>query len=96
MKIVTNDHKNVRNQWPDLDMLAWRVNTLTGLPQQNDSTSGALFMLKFVEFWNGDRIVNDFTQEMIDTFRRKLAVMLLKSELNEARHKIYAEESPEI
>ncbi|TVU47784.1 hypothetical protein EJB05_07393 [Eragrostis curvula] len=75
--------EGLNEHWPDLIMTSWTINLIEGLPEQKDNTSCALFMLKYAEHWNGRRLTKDFTQGMIDTFRRKLAAILMSSPNNE-------------
>jgi hypothetical protein len=82
LKLVPEEEKEYTT-WNDLEVTSWTVNTLQGLPQQEDKTSDALFMLKFIEHWHGDRITKKFTQAFIDGFRHKLAALLFNSSLNE-------------
>ncbi|KAE8794831.1 hypothetical protein D1007_30385 [Hordeum vulgare] len=49
------------------------------------STSCRLFMLNFKEYWTGELLSDQFTQEDMKEFRRKLAVILLETELNKLK-----------
>jgi len=51
--------------------------------QQEDQTSSGLFMLKYMEHWNGKSLEKKFTQNLINEFRKKLAAMLVNSPHNE-------------
>ncbi|XP_062209030.1 ubiquitin-like-specific protease 1A [Phragmites australis] len=94
MKHLPDEDRNDYKWWKDLDVTSWDINTLQGLPHQEDSTSCGLFVLKFMEHWNGNRLQKDFNQELIDRFRRKLAAILVKSTLNEVKIKFLGNGSP--
>ena len=51
--------------------------------QQEDRTSSGLFMLKYMEHWNAKSLEKEFTQNLINEFRKKLAAMLVNSPHNE-------------
>ncbi|TVU26540.1 hypothetical protein EJB05_29092, partial [Eragrostis curvula] len=70
------------NKWPDTDVKQWPIIYIEGLPQQTDTTSDGLFVLKYIEHWDGNRLVKKFNQAMIDSFRRKLVCILYNSSLN--------------
>ncbi|XP_044981005.1 uncharacterized protein LOC123448243 [Hordeum vulgare subsp. vulgare] len=42
-------------------------------------------MLNFMEYWTGELLSDQFTQEDMKEFRRKLAVILLERELNKLK-----------
>ncbi|TVU26530.1 hypothetical protein EJB05_29082, partial [Eragrostis curvula] len=70
------------NKWPDTDVKQWPIVYIEGLPQQTDTTSNGLFVLKYIEHWDGNRLGKKFNQAMIDSFRRKLVYILYNSSLN--------------
>jgi hypothetical protein len=71
--------------WKDIDVKAWDIDMLVGLPQQEDRTSSGLFMLKYMELWDGYRLQKGFSQNLIDGFRPKLAAILVNSYSNEEK-----------
>ena len=80
---IEAEEKNKYFWWLDFHVLAWDIDFVEQIPQQDDRTSSGLFMLKFLEHWNGQRLRKGFTQELIDQFRPKLAAILVNSDQNE-------------
>lgn len=83
LEIIQNDEKEDYHRWKDFNIKTWDIDMLGGLPQQEDRTSSGLFMLKYMEHWNGYRLQKGFTQNLIDEFRSKLAAILVNSVFNE-------------
>uniref|UniRef100_K3XQR1 Uncharacterized protein n=1 Tax=Setaria italica TaxID=4555 RepID=K3XQR1_SETIT len=55
LEIIQNDEKEDYHRWKDFNIKTWDIDMLGGLPQQEDRTSSGLFMLKYMEHWNGGR-----------------------------------------
>lgn len=53
---------NIHN-WKDLHVATWMIKEQLQEPIQKEGTSCGLFMLKFMEYWNGDALAHDITQE---------------------------------
>ncbi|RCV30760.1 hypothetical protein SETIT_6G121100v2 [Setaria italica] len=83
LEIIQTDEKVDYHRWKDFNVRTWDIDMLGGLPQQDDRTSSGLFMLKYMEHWNGYRLQKGFTQNLIDEFRSKLAAILVNSVFNE-------------
>uniref|UniRef100_A0A8R7PJ34 Ubiquitin-like protease family profile domain-containing protein n=2 Tax=Triticum urartu TaxID=4572 RepID=A0A8R7PJ34_TRIUA len=73
------------DRWQDLDIMNWTVVDKFQKPIQTDSASYGLFMLNCMEYWTGDILSDNFTQKDMKEFRRKLAVILLETELNKLK-----------
>ncbi|XP_020395792.1 uncharacterized protein [Zea mays] len=56
-----------------------------GYAKQTDSSSCGLFLLNYIEYWTGDELSDSFTQDDMSHFRKKMAAILLSSELNKRR-----------
>ncbi|KAG2570451.1 uncharacterized protein LOC120639661 [Panicum virgatum] len=63
----------------------------TNIPQQNDSKSCGVYVIKYMLEWNGIQMRNNFTQDQMDIFRRKICCRLLRSENNKCRKASYKE-----
>ncbi|KAM0909171.1 hypothetical protein ACQ4PT_014975 [Festuca glaucescens] len=72
------------HNWNDLDVTNWTIAEQIHEPIQKDSSSCGLFMLKFMEYWTGYTLSHRITQEIINSFRRKLAAILLCWKTNRA------------
>ncbi|RLN34699.1 hypothetical protein C2845_PM03G34990 [Panicum miliaceum] len=57
----------------------------TNLPKQTDGCSCGLYIIKYMELWNGSRLVRKFTQADINNFRREMAADLIFDEANEVQ-----------
>lgn len=82
--IDADDNKEY-SWWYDFKLSTWDIDMLDELPQQEDRTSSGLYMLKYMEHWNGRRLEKGFTQNLIDEFRKKLAAILVNSLHNEEK-----------
>ncbi|PVH39256.1 hypothetical protein PAHAL_5G464900 [Panicum hallii] len=80
---IDADVKKEYSWWIDFKLNIWDIDMVEELPQQDDRTSSGLFVLKYMEHWNGKRLEKGFTQNLIDQFRKKLAAILVNSPLNE-------------
>ncbi|KAM0836200.1 hypothetical protein ACQ4PT_062472 [Festuca glaucescens] len=65
------------HKWKDIDVTKWTITEQLQEPIQKDSSSCGLFMLKFMEYWTGHTLSHLVTQEIITSFRYKLAAILL-------------------
>lgn len=54
------------------------------IPKQIDMSSCGLYVIKYMEYWTGEKMSKTFTQADIELFRLKLAAELLSSPLNKA------------
>lgn len=82
LELAAEEQTIKMNSWSDLKVASWKVRMVEGLPKQKDRSSCGLFMLKYMEYWTGDRLSVNFTQEDITQFRRDLVPMLVNSPLN--------------
>ncbi|KAE8793988.1 hypothetical protein D1007_31277 [Hordeum vulgare] len=73
------------DRWQDLDIMNWTVVEQFQKPLQTDGMSCGLFMLNFMEYWIGELLSDQFTQEDMKEFRQKLAIILLETELNKLK-----------
>lgn len=76
---------NKDHRWPDLNVTKWTVIEQFHEAIQTDGISCGLFMLNYMEYWTSNALSDQFTQEDMKHFRRKLAVILLDSELNKLK-----------
>ncbi|KAL5658778.1 hypothetical protein ACJX0J_031941, partial [Zea mays] len=75
------DHK-----WPDLQVASWPLIEIDmGYAKQTYSSSCGLFLLNYIEYWTGDELSDSFTQDDMSHFRKKMAAILLSSDLNKRR-----------
>ncbi|TVU28394.1 hypothetical protein EJB05_19911 [Eragrostis curvula] len=72
-------------KWRDHYVSDWEVVEQIEKSMQRDGSSCGLFLLKFMEYWTGTRLSQIFTQEDMNNFRSKLAVLLVNSKLNDLR-----------
>ncbi|CAN6342801.1 unnamed protein product, partial [Urochloa humidicola] len=70
--------------WPDYEVATWNVTQESRIPKQTDMSSCGLFMIKYMEYWTGEKLSKEFTQADIDLFRLKLACELMSTPLNKA------------
>ncbi|KAL6840920.1 hypothetical protein ACP4OV_029180 [Aristida adscensionis] len=73
------------------DITTWVKQIYNDIPQQEDSHSCGLFVIKYMLTWNGFRMSETFTQAQIDIFSKKIVSRLLHSENNRIRRASYAE-----
>ncbi|AQK76511.1 hypothetical protein ZEAMMB73_Zm00001d018583 [Zea mays] len=74
------------HRWPDLQVASWPLREIDmGYAKQTDSSSCGLFLLNYIEYWTGDELSDSFTQDDMSHFRKKMAVILLSSDLNKRR-----------
>ncbi|KAM0923559.1 hypothetical protein ACQ4PT_005437 [Festuca glaucescens] len=82
---ILKSQENANNQnWRDLDVTTWPITEKLQKPIQKDSSSCGLFLLKFMEYWTGHTLSHMITQEIITSFRSKLAAILLCWKTNTA------------
>ncbi|KAM0837796.1 hypothetical protein ACQ4PT_061397 [Festuca glaucescens] len=71
------------DKWPDLNVTTWPREECITSSLQTDGSSCGLWMLNFMEYFTGD-ILSDIPEQVNMTdFRRKLAVILVDSHLND-------------
>ncbi|PWZ05548.1 ATP-dependent DNA helicase PIF1 [Zea mays] len=74
------------HRWPDLQVASWPLREIDmGYAKQTDSSSCGLFLLNYIEYWTGDELSDSFTQDDMSHFRKKMATILLSSDLNKRR-----------
>ncbi|PWZ10229.1 ATP-dependent DNA helicase PIF1 [Zea mays] len=74
------------HRWPDLQVASWPLREIDmGYAKQTDSSSCGLFLLNYIEYWSGDELSDSFTQDDMSHFRKKMAAILLSSDLNKRR-----------
>ncbi|XP_035814806.1 uncharacterized protein [Zea mays] len=74
------------HRWPDLQIASWSLREIDmGYAKQTDSSSCGLFLLNYIEYWTGDELSDSFTQDDMSHFRKKMAAILLSSDLNKRR-----------
>ncbi|KAF8379030.1 hypothetical protein HHK36_028457 [Tetracentron sinense] len=60
----------------------WFCKFETSIPQQENYTDCGIFMIGYIEYWNGEPGSIPFTQDDIEAYRNKIAKSLLLSPLN--------------
>ncbi|TVU42682.1 hypothetical protein EJB05_09102, partial [Eragrostis curvula] len=65
------------------DVETWKIIEIKQLPKQTDGCSCGLYVMKYMEYWDGTKMRPNFTQGEIHIFRKKLLAELLFSEFNE-------------
>ncbi|KAL6640111.1 hypothetical protein ACP70R_022421 [Stipagrostis hirtigluma subsp. patula] len=65
-----------------LDITKWPIRIIKRLPRQTDGTSCGMFMLKYMQLWNGKKLLENFSQDNIASIKEEIAVDLVFSELN--------------
>ncbi|XP_044326982.1 uncharacterized protein [Triticum aestivum] len=83
----------IKDDWKDVDLTEWKITEQLQYPIQKDSTSCGLFTVKFMEYFTGCTLSCPITQEMITSFRFKLASILLCWKTNTASMTTIVEES---
>ncbi|PWZ36996.1 hypothetical protein Zm00014a_026156 [Zea mays] len=74
------------HRWPDLRVVSWPLREIEmEYAKQTDSSSCGLFLLNYIEYWTGDELFDNFTQDDMSHFRKKLAVILLSSDINKRK-----------
>ncbi|XP_025806292.1 sentrin-specific protease-like [Panicum hallii] len=63
---------------------SWNIIQKQNVPKQTDGSSCGLYIIKYMELWNGSRLLKEFTQADIDNFRKEMAAQLIFAEANEA------------
>ncbi|CAN6347633.1 unnamed protein product, partial [Urochloa humidicola] len=48
--------------WPDYEVANWNVTQESRIPKQTDMSSCGLFMIKYMEYWTGEKLSKEFTQ----------------------------------
>ncbi|CAL4980136.1 unnamed protein product [Urochloa decumbens] len=81
------EHLNLikKHEWQDTQIHKWKVLECTPDQMQFDSSSCGLFTLKFMELWTGNRLSTFFTQKDMNSFRLKLAVILVDYQWNKVK-----------
>ncbi|XP_044410564.1 uncharacterized protein [Triticum aestivum] len=83
----------VKDNWKDIDLTEWKITEQLQKAIQEDSYSCGSFMVKFMEYFTGCALSYPIAQEMIKSFRFKLASMLLCWKTNTAGRSTIVEES---
>uniref|UniRef100_A0A0E0QYJ0 Ubiquitin-like protease family profile domain-containing protein n=1 Tax=Oryza rufipogon TaxID=4529 RepID=A0A0E0QYJ0_ORYRU len=77
LDIITRRQDLPSHEWIDLNVVTWPIIEQLQVKIQLDGSSCGLFMLKFMEFFTGDKFSHPVTQKDIELFRYKLAGILL-------------------
>ncbi|XP_062232997.1 uncharacterized protein LOC133930374 [Phragmites australis] len=94
---IVSQLKELKNhKWQNLRVASWPVRQIQFEKiMQTDSCSCGLFMLNYMEYWTGDVLSDNITQDDMIQFRTKLAAILLSSELNKRKGHPSVEENDE-
>lgn len=82
-KMILGIDSIIRASTLTADILSWDVIQQEGIPQQRDGCSCGLYVLKFIELWNGFRLTEGFEESDVHAFRVRVLVDLLLAELND-------------
>ncbi|ONM21388.1 hypothetical protein ZEAMMB73_Zm00001d005524 [Zea mays] len=84
---IISQRKELKDhRWPDLQVASWPLREIDmGYAKQTDSSSCGLFLLNYIEYWTGDELSDSFTQDDMSHFTKKMAAILLSSDLNKRR-----------
>ncbi|AQK50246.1 Putative peptidase C48 domain family protein [Zea mays] len=84
---MVSQHKELKDhRWPDLRVASWPLREIEmEYAKQTDSSSCGLFLLNYIEYWTGDELSDNFTQDDMSHFRKKLAAILLSSDINKRK-----------
>ncbi|XBJ10143.1 hypothetical protein VPH35_015076 [Triticum aestivum] len=74
---LLKSQNSVSDDWKDIDLTEWKITEQLQKAIQKDSSSCGLFMVKFMEYFTRCALSYPITQEMITSFRFKLASILL-------------------
>ncbi|AQK55697.1 hypothetical protein ZEAMMB73_Zm00001d051991 [Zea mays] len=74
------------HMWPDLRVASWPLREIEmEYAKQTNSSSCGLFLLNYIKYWTGDELSDNFTQDDMSHFRKKLAAILLSSDINKRK-----------
>ncbi|TVU42675.1 hypothetical protein EJB05_09095, partial [Eragrostis curvula] len=74
-----------RIAYPSLpnDVATWTIKKIKNVPKQTDRCSCGVFIIKYMQCWNGTKMRPYFTQEDINMLRKKIVPELIFSQSNE-------------
>ncbi|TVU42602.1 hypothetical protein EJB05_09020, partial [Eragrostis curvula] len=74
-----------RIAYPSLpnDVASWTIKEIKNVPKQTDRCSCGVFIIKYMQCWNGTKMQPYFTQEDINMLRKKMVPELIFSQSNE-------------
>ncbi|KAF8776029.1 hypothetical protein HU200_003957 [Digitaria exilis] len=64
------------------DILKWNIVVKKNIPRQHDGCSCGIFIIKYMQYWNGSEITSPFAQKDMETFRKKMPAELIMTPLN--------------
>ncbi|KAF5203830.1 hypothetical protein FRX31_006583, partial [Thalictrum thalictroides] len=65
---------------------AWEIRQVLDCPQQNNSFDCGVFVMKFMELWNGSTLNAECRQEDMRFYRQKIVVDIILAKENLVRH----------
>ncbi|XP_037480277.1 putative ubiquitin-like-specific protease 1B [Triticum dicoccoides] len=80
--ILQSFSPSMQSRWSNLDVLSWRIVVVKEIPRQYDICSCGIFTIKFMKYWNGSELTSYFSQEHMETFRKKMPSEILLSSSN--------------
>lgn len=80
--ILQSFSSSMESRWSNLDVPSWGVVVIKEIPRQYDIYSCGIFAIKYMQNWNGSELTSYFSQEHMETFRKKMPSELLLSSSN--------------
>ncbi|KAF8697123.1 hypothetical protein HU200_036115 [Digitaria exilis] len=56
------------------DILNWNIVVKKNIPRQHEGCSCGIFIIKYMQYWNGSEITSPFAQKDMETFRKMPAL----------------------
>nr|XP_051216304.1 uncharacterized protein LOC127333905 [Lolium perenne] len=72
-----------------INITEWKKVCYTNIPQQEDGYYCGSYTLKYMLYWDGEKMTDDFTQAQIHIFNWKICTSLLRSDCNTLRLESY-------
>ncbi|XP_062179275.1 uncharacterized protein LOC133883896 isoform X2 [Phragmites australis] len=85
LQAVRSSPPKLESRWSNYDILNWDVVVVKNIPRQLDACSCGIFTIKYMQFWDGSKLTCDFSQEDMETFRKKMPAELLFSPFNDLK-----------
>lgn len=74
--------EKLESRWSNHDILKWDIVVKKNIPRQRDACSCGIFTIKYMQYWNGSELTSPFSQNDMETIRKKMPAELILSPLN--------------